>query len=86
MKSFKHKETGKVFQFERVGHGESVLAPPPHGGKNMVYGHKVYVGDVVGQGWRHAVVLASVAYVITDEIERDGRTWWVSEKWPIAIQ
>ena len=75
-----------MFQFERVDHGESVLAPPPHGWRNMVYGHKVYVGDVVGQGWRHAVVLNSVAYVIVDEREEDGRTWWVAEKWPIQMK
>jgi hypothetical protein len=83
MQSFINTETGVSFQFECCGQDESVLAPAPHGGKNMVYGHKVYVGDVIGQGWRHALVLGGVAYVIVDERETDGRSWFVSEKWPI---
>ena len=83
MNSFTNTETGVTFQYERCDHGESVLAPPPHGGRNMVYGHKVYVGDTIGFGWRHAVVLAGVVYIITDEREEDGRTWFVSEKWKI---
>lgn len=83
MKAFTHSETDVRFLYEAMPDGETVLAPPPHGGTNMVYRHKLYVGDVVGQGWRHALVLGHVAYVIVDECEEDGRTWWVTEKWPI---
>lgn len=83
MHVFKHKETGVHFEYESCGDCESILAPPPHGGKNVVYRHKVFVSDFHGQGWRHALVLGHVAYVVTDEREADGNTWWITEKWPI---
>jgi len=88
MQSFTHKETGKTFYYERLpinGPGEeAVLAPPPHGGKDMVYGQRIFVGDgEYGQGWRYGVVLTTVAYVIVDEKEEDGRHWWITESWPI---
>lgn len=98
MQSFTHKETGKTFYYERLpinGPGEeAVLAPPPHGGKDMVYGQRIFVDDLgaccrsygeYGQGWRYGVVLTTVAYVIVDEREVDGRHFWVTERWPIRI-
>lgn len=94
MQFFTHKETGKQFYYARLSGEESVMAPPPHGGKDMVYSQRIFVNDVGasvcrsygehGQGWRYGVVLTSVAYVIVDEMEEDGRTWWVTERWPIT--
>tara|TARA_X000001388_G_scaffold73655_1_gene65659 strand:- start:395 stop:673 length:279 start_codon:yes stop_codon:yes gene_type:complete len=84
MQYFTHKETGKTFRYERLTRDRVMLAPPPHGGKDMVYSQRIYVDDGEhGQGWRYGVVLTSVAYVIVDEMEEDGRTWWVTERWPI---
>jgi hypothetical protein len=51
----------------------------------MAYTHKVYLNNEVhGQGWRHAIVRGSVAYVIIDERECDGMTFLVAERWPIT--
>ena len=80
---FTHAETDVGFYYD-VCDGDSVLAPPPHGGQNMVYNHKIYLNNEVhGSGWRHAIVRRHVAYVVVDEVEYDGRTMWVTEKWPI---
>ena len=44
--------------------------------------HMVWVGDTAGggQGWRHAKVLKTVAYVVTDE---DDYGMPVVEKWKL---
>ena len=81
---FTHKDTGAMFEYDHAG-SDVILAPPPHGGSNMAYTHKVYFNNEVhGQGWRHAIVRGSVAYVITDERESDGITFLVAERWPIT--
>ena len=68
---FIHKETGAMFEYDHAG-ADTVLAPPPHGGRNMAYTHRVHLNnDLHGQGWRHALVRGGVAYVITDEHEDD---------------
>lgn len=79
---FTHATTGKTFYYDM--NPEPVLAAPPHGGRNMVYNHRIHLeNDIGGQGWRYALVMGTRAYVITDERECDGRTWWVTEKWDI---
>lgn len=84
MPSFKHADTGVFFDYDDA-RGDAILAPPPHGGRTVVYPHKVYLNNEVhGQGWRHALVKGGVAYVITDERESDGMTWLVSERWSIT--
>jgi hypothetical protein len=81
---FTHKETGAMFEYDHAG-ADTVLAPPPHGGRNMAYTHRVHLNnDLHGQGWRHALVRGGVAYVITDEREDDGTTFLVAERWPIT--
>ena len=83
MSSFKHATTGVYFDYGDAG-ADAILAPTPHGGRNVVYPHKVYLNsEVHGQGWRHALVKGGVAYVITDERESDGVTWLVGERWSI---
>ena len=76
---FVEKDTGNYFEYSL--NDEMVLAPPAHGGRNMVFPHKVWVGGegVCGmQGWRHAKVGKTVVHIITDE---DDRGWAVVEKW-----
>ena len=83
MSSFKHATTGVYFDYGDAG-ADAILAPTPHGGRNVVYPHKVYLNsEVHGQGWRHALVKSGVAYVVTDERESDGVTWLVVERWSI---
>lgn len=83
MPSFKHADTNVFFDYDDA-RSDAILAPPPHGGPNVVYPHKVYLNnEVSGQGWRHALVRKGVAYVITDERESDGVVWLVSERWSI---
>jgi hypothetical protein len=85
MSNFKHSDTGVFFNYGDAG-SDAVLAPPPQGGRNVVYPHKVYLNNAVHeQGWRHALVKGSVAYVITDEIEGgDGIVYNVCERWAIT--
>ena len=83
MSNFKHAETGVFFDYGDADR-DAILAPPPHGGRNVIYPHKVYLNsEVHGQGWRHALVKGGVAYVIIDERESDGVSWLVSQRWPI---
>lgn len=84
MSSFKHADTGVYFDYGDAG-TDTILAPPPHGGRNVTYPHKVYLNNEVhGQGWRHALVKRGVAYVVVDERESDGVSWNVIERWPIS--
>lgn len=79
---FTNSETGVRFEYDDKV--DAVLAPPPHGGRNMVYPHRILLeNEVHGQGYRHALVLGTRAYVITDEKEQDGNTWFVAECWKI---
>lgn len=76
---FVEKEVGNYFEYSM--NDELVLAPPSHGGKNMVFPHKVWVGGLVNdQGWRAAKVCKTVVHIITDEDEY-GRM--VVQKWDI---
>jgi hypothetical protein len=76
---FVEKDTGNYFEYSL--NDEMVLAPPAHGGRNMEFPHKVWVGGegVCGMtGWRHAKVGKTVVHIITDEDDY-GRA--VVEKW-----
>jgi hypothetical protein len=73
--SFVEKEHGKTFEFSSAD--QTILAPPSHGGKNMVYPHKVWVGPL-GE-YRYAKVCKTCVHIITDETDFG----WVVEKWNI---
>ena len=76
---FVEKEFGNTFEYSL--NEELVLAPPAHGGRNMVFPHKVWVGGTVNdQGWRAAKVGKTVVHIITD-IDEHG--FAVTEKWQI---
>ena len=72
--SFHEKEFGKYFQYSE--NDEMILSPPAHGGKNVLFPHLIWVGN---QERRYALVLNSVAHVITDETAFG----WVVDKWQI---
>ena len=79
---FTERDTGNYFEFSH-NHDHMVLAPPAHGGRNMEFPHRVWVGGegVCGmRGYRYARVLKTVVHIITDEDEY-GRA--VVEKWYI---
>lgn len=71
---FEEKENGHSFEYSQ--NNELVLAPPAHGGKNMEFLHKVWVGD---GSYRYARVGKTVLHIITDETN----IGWVVEKWYI---
>jgi hypothetical protein len=71
---FEEKDYGRFFEYSQ--NDELVLAPPAHGGKNMEFPHKVWVGD---GSYRHARVGKTVVHIITDETD----IGWVVEKWYI---
>jgi hypothetical protein len=75
-----HRDTGNWFYAER--NPELVLAPPAHGGRNVDFTHRIQVAhDPVGMSqWRSALILKTVAHVITDEAD-DGSL--VVERWPV---
>jgi hypothetical protein len=64
--------------FDYAAADELILSPPAHGGRNVVFPHKIYVGN--GET-RWALVKGNVAHVIIDERD-DGS--WVVEKWDIV--
>lgn len=72
---FAEKTHGKVFEYSE--NTEMVLSPLAHGGKNVKFPHKIWVGPL-GE-YRYAFVKTHVAHVIVDEND-DG---WVVEKWEI---
>jgi|SRR6056297_3055622 len=79
--AFTERDTGNYFEFSE--NPELKLAPPAHGGRNMEYPHRVWVGGggVCGMtGWRYANVGKTVVHIITDE-DDCGRA--VVEKWNI---
>lgn len=77
--SFVEREVGNTFEYSL--NDELVLAPPAHGGRNMTFPHKVWVGGLVNdQGWRAARVGKTVVHIITDE---DDYGHAVVEKWYI---
>ena len=67
---FTEKEYGKHFEYSVNDEFFNVF-------EGQHYPHKVWVGDVVGQGWRYAMVKKTVAYVVVDEDENGP----VVEKW-----
>lgn len=74
--SFKHKETGRHFDFTKP---LDVFQVVEKNGKVNSFPHLVYVGPN-GDQTRFARVLKTVAYVVVDETT-DGK--FVVEKWPI---
>jgi len=78
MGQFQEKDYGHWFEFSR--NDVLVISPPAHGGKNVEFPHKVWVGnDYKNPQYRYAKVGKTVAHVIVDETA-DG---WVVEKWDI---
>lgn len=65
---------GRTFQY--VALDEMALFPLAHGGKNVRYPHKLYVGE---RDWRYAYVKGKVAHVVVDETELG----WKVERWVI---
>jgi len=78
---FTEKEHGNVFEYVEVDKDDWFFAPPAHGGRNVRYTHKIFVGPL-GET-RYALVKGSVAHVVTDETERCGYPWFIVEKWNI---
>lgn len=72
---FVEKDFGKTFEYSKNEH--LVLAPPAHGGKNIEFTHKIWVGPL-GE-YRFARVGKTVAHVIVDENDFG----YVVEKWII---
>jgi hypothetical protein len=71
---------GRTFEFSQEP--EMYLAPDLKTGKNTVYPHRVWVTNhrIGGeQGWRHALVKKTVAYVVVDEDDNG----LVIQKWNI---
>jgi hypothetical protein len=81
---FVEVDHGNTFEFSLEP--ERYLAPDlMKAGRNAIYPHRVWVADpnqrVAGeQGWRHALVKATVAYIVVDEDEF-GQP--VVQKWKI---
>jgi hypothetical protein len=73
--SFVERDCGHTFEFSQAD--EMILAPPAHGGKNMVYPHKVWVGPL-GE-YRYAKVGKTCVHIITDETDFG----WIVQKWEI---
>lgn len=73
---FTEKDFGKEFDYSL--NDELILAPPAHGGKNVVFPHKVFVGPL--NEWRYARVLGNVVHIITDELPNGN---WCVQKWEI---
>jgi hypothetical protein len=73
---FYEKEHGNWFEFSRNDDGKTFSAD----GFMAMFAHKVWVGDVVGQGFRYANVKKTVAYVCVDEDEFGTP---VMEKWQL---
>jgi hypothetical protein len=78
---FTEKDYGKVFEYVDVDKDDFFLAPLAHGGKNVRYPHKIFVGPL-GET-RYAFVKGAVAHVVIDETAVDGSPMYVVEKWNI---
>jgi hypothetical protein len=72
---FVEKTHGMTFEYSE--NSELILSPLAHGGKNVKFPHKIWVGPL-GE-FRYAFVKTHGAHVIVDETD-DG---WVVEKWEI---
>ena len=69
--AFVEKEYGNVFEYSVNNDPISFCEDFPH---------KIWVNDVIGQGYRYGVVKKTVAYVCTDE---DELGLPVLEKWQL---
>jgi hypothetical protein len=78
---FTEKNHGKTFEYVEVDKNDWFFSPLAHGGKNVRYPHKIFVGPL-GET-RYAFVKGSVAHVVTDETTIDGKPWFIVEKWNI---
>jgi hypothetical protein len=72
---FTECDHGQFFEYSL--NSDLVLAPPAHGGKNMTFPHKVWVGPLAE--YRFAKVMKTCIHIITNETEFG----WVVEKWNI---
>jgi len=70
-------ESDHGHRFDYAMHDDFVLAPPAHGGKNMRFPHKVWVGPL-GE-YRAANVMKTCVHIITGETDFG----WIVEKWNI---
>lgn len=78
---FTEAEFGKVFDYVNLPSDEVFLSPLAHGGKNVRFPHKIFVGP--NSETRYAYVKNSVAHVVTDEYVVDGEAHYIVEKWNI---
>ena len=72
---FVEKSHGKLFEYAL--NDEVILSVLAHGGKNVRFPHKIFVGPNADQ--RYAFVKGTVAHVIVDETDFG----WIVEKWDI---
>lgn len=79
--SFVEKDHSKTFEYVENPNKEMVLHTPAHGGRLTQFPHLIYVGPL--QETRVALVKKTVAYVVTDEFESNGTTFYTIEKWII---
>lgn len=77
--SFVEVDYGKTFEY--TDNPEKVYHVAAHGGKTVQFPHLIYVGPL--QETRMALVLKTVAHVVTDEFESNGTTFFTIEKWNI---
>ena len=77
---FTEKSHGR--QFEYSENDQLILFPLAHGGKNVRYPHKIFVGSSAGpeRDYRYAFVKESVVHVVVDETELG----WQVERWDIV--
>jgi hypothetical protein len=78
---FTEKQYGRTFDYVDVEKDDVFLAPLSHGGKNVRYPHKIFVGP--NAETRYAYVKNNVAHIVTDEVWGNGRSVYVVEKWDI---
>jgi hypothetical protein len=74
---FIEKTCGRLFDYAL--NSDMTLFPLAHGGKNVLYPHKIFVGPD-GKDYRYAFVKGNVAHVVVDETELG----WKVEKWDIV--
>lgn len=72
---------GYLFDYVSVDKEDFFLAPLAHGGRNVRYPHKIFVGPL-GET-RYAFVKGSVAHVVIDEVQFGDKIHYVVEKWDI---
>ena len=65
-------------QFEYAENSDMTLFPLAHGGRNVRYPHKIFVGPE--RDYRYAFVKGTVAHVVIDETELG----WKVERWDIV--